>query len=631
MTRRPTPPRPHLLSSVPLLLGLTLGACGGPLDESDPTASASGEEAELESSSDAVSAAACRATPAPTMCAAPNTSLLSSCTLAANTPFTLTRSQSGQTVTQSVTCAAGRALTQRCATTGNVLNACTTAANVAVQVTPSLALTCGANTGVVFDSQGFATVCAPTTATNLRARSYQDQSSIWRPVAVTCAAGAAVSFWSGPTVSGLVRGCRLAANTTYTLPSVRWQEPIPCAGGQAINFADQTVGYLSACRLSQAWRAQDTSSLIRTCPANADVAFRSVQAGLKSNGQPYYVLEPTTVNGQPWTQACPAKAALFSTPGTHTFVLPQDTSGLRAVLVGGGGGGGYSSVGVRRDGGWVPFAGNWPPNADFGGAGSGGSSGNVAFWTETNRWWAGGTVFALTVGAGGPGCVRTQEVETSALGAECFYGGVSGGETYLRLGNHEFSRAMGSGIGMMGTIYSRGGQYADWWTMAASGGGAGGNPRCNLAATPGGQWSSAPSSAPLPNGRCDFPGMDPLFVGGAGNNGGRGTPEPLNPPGFTGLPSSAFRARPQAGTGGAVSGSGGGGGGGGLVLTGLPAPVAGAGQRQERDAAQVPVYFPHAGAPGQGGVGFGAGGGGGSGFFGAGGNGADGAVYLEWD
>ncbi|MFA7309663.1 MAG: glycine-rich domain-containing protein, partial [Candidatus Paceibacterota bacterium] len=269
--------------------------------------------------------------------------------------------------------------------------------------------------------------------------------------------------------------------------------------------------------------------------------------------------------------SCNTNSALYGAAGKYTFTVPNGVTQIRVVAIGAGGGGGAGS------GGWGSGGG--------GGCGGGLDAGTINVTP--------GQKIPLTVGYGGSGGNGSQQCSISGFPwCGSFYpssNGSPGGDTGI-------ADVVGKGGSWGRTgFYNLWNQYAGG-TGGGSGGGGGGN-----------GW--------------------PGFYGTAGNGGtaggqtdNQGTGGYCTGDGWNVIPFSYYMSRATAtpGTGGYAPGGWrywGGGGGGGLVINNSTV------NGQDGQS-----------SPNNGGKGFG-GGGGGSNIDnqGAGGAGASGAVYIEWN
>lgn len=296
---------------VPLALITTaLAACGEPVEDS---------MLELDTSSAEITAAGCTAGTV-TACAAPLTTLVSRCTLAANTTFQVTTTQ-GTPATRAFECKLGAGIEQHCASTGNILKACTlTATNrfvtrrvggstsvAAVQcmgnrpirlyadgylnsctilsdalneqrppvgTAAGVPIACKAGTVLTLSSTGYATTCTPTTdQLNVRPPPYATNAY----KTVSCSAAGAMNFYSSGAASGYLSSCTLVANTNIATAEAPYSLPAaPCKAGAAVSFG--TNGRLKSCTLRARWTTEvlaDDMSLIasRVCPVDGVAGF----------------------------------------------------------------------------------------------------------------------------------------------------------------------------------------------------------------------------------------------------------------------------------------------------------------------------------------------------------------------
>lgn len=269
--------------------------------------------------------------------------------------------------------------------------------------------------------------------------------------------------------------------------------------------------------------------------------------------------------------------ALFGTPGSHTFTVPDGVSSVRVFAIGGGGGGGAGS------GGW----------GSGGGAGCGGAvAGGVLSVTP-------GQKLSLYVGYGGPGGNGAANPNA---------GGCPWCGSFSASSNGSSGGASGIGsISATGGSWGRTGYYNlyGWYTGGyggGSGGGGGGNgwPGFQGLSTPGGTaGSNDPNNGSSSGGYCVGSGwsIDPgSYITNTPWSAGQGGQTPYQ---------YSYN---------------GGGGGGGVVINNSGV----SGSRAPGSCSW--------GCQGSGGAGYGGGGGGqGLDYQGAGGAGAPGAVYLEWD
>ncbi len=268
--------------------------------------------------------------------------------------------------------------------------------------------------------------------------------------------------------------------------------------------------------------------------------------------------------------ACSTNNALFDIPGEHSFTVPDGVSEIRVTVVGGGGGGGAGA------GGW---------GSGGGGGCGGGVVGSVLRVTP-------GQIIPLTVGEGGAGGNGSQQ---------CSYSGFPWcGSHYAAANGNSGSRSSFANVAAPGGGWGRTGFYNLFNNHAGgSGGGSGGGGGGN--GWPG--FYSTPGSGGTAGGQTNSQGAGGYCTGG----------------GWQADLASLIRNAPYAaGAGGYAPGGAvywGGGGGGGLIIGDT---AAGGGDGAD--------------SPNNGGKGYG-GGGGAAGLQnrGAGGAGASGAVYIEWD
>ncbi len=280
------------------------------------------------------------------------------------------------------------------------------------------------------------------------------------------------------------------------------------------------------------------------------------------------LLVPVLASAQ--DNACSTDHALYGTPGSYTFTVPAGVTQLRILSIGAGGGGGAGS------GGW-------------GSAGGGACGGALTGGTMTVT---PGQKIPLYVGYGGnggngsnqqnpggcPWCGYFDPSSNGSMGGNSGIGSiVAQGGSWGRTGYHNLYNQYSGGSG------------------GGSGGGGGGNGWPGFYATPGNGGTAG--------GQTNSQGAGGYCTGGGWN---------IDPATYV------TKVSVSSGAGGYSPGGWqywGGGGGGGVVIN-SSATKGGDGQ----DCAN------------NGGKGYG-GGGGGSGlsYAGAGGNGAPGAVYIEWD
>lgn len=267
-------------------------------------------------------------------------------------------------------------------------------------------------------------------------------------------------------------------------------------------------------------------------------------------------------------QAAFAGTAIYSTPGSYTFTVPNGVTSIKVFVIGGGGGGGGGA-------------------ADWGGGGGGGCGGAVAGNSYTV---SSGQQYSVTVGSGGGGggnAANGAYGSASQFGSLTAAGGGYGGRGYYGYPN-SYGSPGGSGGG--------------------SGGGGGGNPYPGFyaASFAGGSGGSQPPSS----------GYGGYYPATGYCSGGAWSVSP-----GTYITKTSY----SIGSGGWGYNSlayCGGGGGGGIVIGGSTT------NGQSGYAPTSGTWGPSCNA--NGGQGYGAGGGGSYYGGGSGGAGAPGAVYVEW-
>lgn len=324
---------------VPLALVTTaLVACGEPVEDS---------MLELDTSSAEITAAGCTAGTV-TACAAPLTTLVSRCTLAANTTFQVTTTQ-GTPATRPFECKLGAGIEQHCATTGNILKACTlTATNrfvtrrvggstsvAAVQcvgnrpirlyadgylnsctilsdalnerrppvgTAAGVPIACKAGTVLTLSSTGYATTCTPTTD-QLTVRPPPYATNAYKTV--NCSAAGAMNFYGAGAASGYLSSCTLVANTNIVTADPPFtRTTIPCKAGAAVSFG--TNGRIKSCTLAARWTTDvlldDMSGIAqRVCPANGVAGLAS---DLWSTDPDLYAERVRTIGGVSANTVC---------------------------------------------------------------------------------------------------------------------------------------------------------------------------------------------------------------------------------------------------------------------------------------------------------------------------------------
>lgn len=271
---------------------------------------------ELDTTSAEITAAGCTVT----ACAAPLTTLVSRCTLAANTTFQVTTAQ-GTPATRPFECKLGAGIEQHCATAGNILKACTlTATNrfvtrrvggstsvAAVQcmgnrpirlyadgylnsctilsdalneqrppvgTAAGVPIACKAGTVLTLSTTGYATTCTPTTD-QLAVRPAPYATNAYKTV--NCSVAGAMNFYGAGAASGYLSSCTLVANTNIATAEAPYSLPAaPCKAGAAVSFG--TNGRLKSCTLRARWTtdvlSDDMSSAAsRVCPVDGVAGF----------------------------------------------------------------------------------------------------------------------------------------------------------------------------------------------------------------------------------------------------------------------------------------------------------------------------------------------------------------------